>query len=410
MSAKKTTNRSRRQFLKKACGTTVGMAAGASGLTRAWAKTVTAGGADPSEIPLRRFGNTGVKVPILGLGGSLNLLNRQLLLGQALKMGVRYWDTADNYSGGRSEEGIGEYFSKHPEDRKRVFLVTKTGSTSPEGMERSLQASFKRLNTDYVDMYLLHGLSSVDDDVGDATRAWVDKAKTDGRIRLFGFSTHRNMAGCLAQAARLGWIDGIMLTYNYRLMADDDMTQAVDACVRAGIGLIAMKTQGRALSFGGSGRGADLVQHFLDRGLTKHQARLKAVWENPQISGICSHMDNMAILKENVAAALDRAALSDRDRFLLDRHARRTASAYCAGCGDICESLLDDAVPIADVMRCLMYAHSYNDYQMARDAFARLPPRVRERLLRADYTLAEKQCPHQIAIGRFMRRAAEEMG
>ena len=365
---------------------------------------------DPSEMPLRPLGSTGVKVPILGLGGSLNLLNRQLLLGQALKMGVSYWDTADNYSGGRSEEGIGAYFSKHPEDRKRVFLVTKTGSTSPEGMERSLQDSFKRLNTDYVDMYLLHGLSSVDDDVGDATRAWVDKAKADGRIRLFGFSTHRNMAACLAQAARLGWIDGIMLTYNYRLMADDEMQQAVDDCVRAGIGLIAMKTQGRALSFGGGGRGGDLVQHFLDRGLTKHQARLKAVWENRHIAGICSHMDNMTILKENVAAARDRTVLGDRDRRLLERHAHRTASGYCAGCGDICESLLEDPVPVADVMRCLMYAHSYNDYQMARDAFARLPSGIRSRLLRTDFSAAEKQCPQQIAIGRFMRRAAEELG
>jgi uncharacterized protein len=410
MRAKKTTNQSRRQFLKKACGTGVGMAAGASGLTRAWAKAGTAGDADPSGIPLRPFGNTGVKVPILGLGGSLNLLNRQLLLGQALKMGVSYWDTADNYSGGRSEEGIGEYFSKHPEDRKRVFLVTKTGSTSPEGMERSLQDSFKRLHTDYVDMYLLHGLSHVDDDVGDATRAWADKAKADGRIRLFGFSTHRNMAACLTQAARLGWINGIMLTYNYRLMADDDMQQAVDDCVRAGIGLIAMKTQGRALSFGGGGRGGDLVQDFIDQGMTKYQARLKAVWENPQIAGICSHMDNMTILKENVAAALDRTPLSSRDRHFMVRHAHRTASAYCAGCGDICESFLDDPVPVADVLRCLMYAHSYNDYQMAREAFARLPSDMRSRLLRTDFSAAEKKCPRQIAIGRFMRRAAEELG
>lgn len=410
MRDRKTTNSSRRQFLKKACGASVGMAAGASGLTRAWANAGTAGDADPSGIPLRPFGNTGVKVPILGLGGSLNLLNRQLLLGQALKMGVRYWDTADNYSGGRSEEGIGAYFSKHPEDRKRVFLVTKTGSSSPEGMERSLQDSFKRLNTDYVDMYLLHGLSRVDGDVGDATRAWVDKAKSDGRIRLFGFSTHRNMAACLAQAARLDWIDGIMLTYNYRLMADDDMQQAVDDCVRAGIGLIAMKTQGRALSFGGGGRGGDLVQHFIDQGMTKYQARLKAVWEDPRIAGICSHMDNMTILKENVAASLDRTPLSGRDRHLLARHARRTTSAYCAGCGDICESGLEDPVPVADVLRCLMYAHSYNDYQMARDAFAHLPSDIRSRLLQTDFSAAETQCPQRMAIGALMRRAAEELG
>jgi predicted aldo/keto reductase-like oxidoreductase len=410
MKEEKAPQSSRRQFLKKACGAGVGMAAGVSGLSRAWAITPTGDDTDATEMPLRPFGNSGVKVPILGLGGSLNFLNRQLLLGQALKMGVRYWDTADNYSGGRSEEGIGAYFSKHPEDRKHVFLVTKTGATSPEGMERSLEDSLKRLKTDHVDLYLLHGLSRVEGVIDDVTRGWVEKTKADGRIRLFGFSTHRNMAACLAQAARLGWLDGIMLTYNYRLMADEDMTRAVDACVRAGIGLIAMKTQGRALSFGGGGRGEELMQHFLDRGLTKHQARLKAVWENPQISGICSHMDNMTILKENVTAARDRTLLGDRDRRLLKRHARRTASAYCAGCGDICESRLDDPVPVADVMRCLMYAHSYNDYQMARETFARLPSGIRSRLVQTDFSAAEELCPQRIAIGEVMRRAAEDLG
>jgi hypothetical protein len=120
-------------------------------------------------------------------------------------------------------------------------------------------------------------------------------------------------------------------------------------------------------------------------------------------------MDSLSILKENVAAALDRTVLSDRDRSVLKRYARRTASAYCTGCGDVCESLLDDVVPVADVMRGLMYAHSYNDYQMARAAFARLPPDIRRRLLAADYTRAEKQCPQRMAIGKFMRRAADEL-
>ena len=44
-------------------------------------------------------------------------------------------------------------------------------------------------------------------------------------------------------AAKLGWVDGIMMTYNYRLMVKDEMKRAVDACAKAGIGLTAMKTQ-----------------------------------------------------------------------------------------------------------------------------------------------------------------------
>jgi predicted aldo/keto reductase-like oxidoreductase len=405
MSAKKPIASSRREFIKKACGAGVGMAAGAAGLDRAWARADMADNAGPPAMPRRPFGKTGIEVPILALGGSQNLMNRQLLLAQALKMGVSYWDTSDNYSGGRSEAGIGAYFAKHPQDRARVFLVTKTSAGSPRGMDASLAESLGRLKTDYVDLFLLHGLSRVEGEVDAAVLKWADNAKADGRIRLFGFSTHRNMAECMSQAARLGGIDGIMTTYNHRLMNGDAMRRAVDDCTRAGIGLIAMKTQGTALSWGGD----DLTDPFIARGLTKHQARLKAVWENPRIAGICSHMDSLAILKENVAAAVDGTALSRRDRLLLDDYAQRTANAYCTGCGDVCESLIDDAVPVADVMRCLMYAHSYNDYRMARDAMGRLPADIRERLLRADYARAEEQCPQRMAIGKFMRRAAEDL-
>ncbi len=406
MKANKPQASSRREFLKQACGAGIGLAGGVAALDRAWAQSDEAADADPTTMPQRPFGKSGVQVPILGLGGSQNLMNRQLLLAQALKMGVSYWDTSDNYSGGRSEAGIGAYFAKHPEDRKRVFLVTKTSSGSPGGMDDSLAGSLERLKTDYVDLFFLHGLSRVEGEVGTSVREWADNAKADGRIRFFGFSTHRNMAACLSQAARLGWLDGIMMTYNYRLMQDAEMREAVNDCTKAGIGLIAMKTQGPSLYFGGE----EGMQPYIDRGMNKYQARLKAVWENPQIASICSHMDSLAILRENVAAARDRTALSRRDRSLLERHARQTASSYCAGCGDVCESLLDDAVPVADVMRCLMYAHRYNDYQMARDAMARLPVDIRERLLRADYARAESQCPQRMAIGTLMRRAAAELG
>jgi hypothetical protein len=405
MKSNKPNNTSRREFMKTACGAGIGIAGGVAGLDRAWAQTAAAADADATAMPQRPFGRTGVKVPILGLGGSQNFMNRQLLLKQAIKMGVSYWDTADSYSGGRSEAGIGAYFSKHPEDRKRVFLVTKTSSGSPRGMDASLAESLERLKTDYVDLFLLHGLSRVEGEVDASVREWADNAKADGRIRFFGFSTHRNMAACLSQAARLGWLDGIMMTYNYRLMQDARMREAVNDCSKAGIGLIAMKTQGPSLYFGG----AESMQRFIDGGMNKYQARLKAVWENPQIAGICSHMDSLAILKENVAAAQDRAVLSDRDRSALAQHARQTASTYCAGCGDVCESLLDDAVPVADVMRCLMYAHRYNDYQMARAAMGRLPADIRERLLRADYARAESRCPQRMAIGQLMRRAADEL-
>ena len=58
------------------------------------------------EMPTRPFGQTGIDVPILSFGGSLSL--PQLMLDQAFKWGVTYWDTAHSYMGGNSEKRIGK--------------------------------------------------------------------------------------------------------------------------------------------------------------------------------------------------------------------------------------------------------------------------------------------------------------
>jgi hypothetical protein len=389
-----------------------GLAAGGAAIESAAFPSPAAASVQAAAVPKRPLGRTGVEVPVLALGGSMNLQDRQLLLRQALELGVTYWDTADNYSGGRSEKGIGDYFARYPEDRGRVFLTTKVGRSSPERLEAGLAASLERLRTDYVDLFLVHAVSDVDGEIDPAAARWAEKAKAQGRIRFFGFSTHRNMAECLSAAAGLGWIDAIMTTYNFRVMEEDEMRRAADRCVEAGIGLVAMKTQARSFfsGFSDGGEGTDPLQAFQDRGMTPHQARLKAVWQNPHIASICSHMDTLAVLRENAAAAADPDGLAAEDRERLRRHAQKTASGYCAGCSRICESVVEGALPVADLMRCLMYAYGYNDYQMAREALGSLPPGTRERLGSVDLSAAERCCPRGLALSQLVSRIADDLG
>ena len=400
-------DKSRRAFLKSLAG--AGALAAPAVALAATGSNAPLRFAAAQKVSTRPFGETGYEVAMLSLGGMFDIPSNQLMLKQAIRWGVTYWDTASGYGGGRSEQGIGKYFAKYPQDRKKVFLVTKSGAWTLNGMSQSLDKSLGRMNTDTVDLFFVHGIRStrsLDDDM----RAWAEKQKNSGKIRLFGFSTHSNMEACLLDGSKLGWIDGIMMTYNYRLMHTDRMRAAVDACHEAGIGLTAMKTQGGGSIRTDSDTELQMAGRFLEKGFTDGQAKMKAVWENPQIASICSQMPNMTLLMTNVAAAVNKTKLSATDRHLLRKYALDTRSDYCAGCTNICEQVLAQKIPVGDVMRFLMYSHSYGDLQRARAEYARLPQRVRWQLARLDYTEAEKSCPQKIAIGRLMRDAARELG
>jgi predicted aldo/keto reductase-like oxidoreductase len=413
MSAKKE-NISRRDFIKAAGAAGLGSAlVPLSPLALAHGSTSTTG-PEQRVVPMRPFGKTGANVSILALGGVLKATDL-LVFRQAFKLGVTYWDTADSYGWGKNEQAIGSYFAKFPNDREKIFLVTKSGTSDVQELSDKLNASLQRMNTPYVDMYFIHYLSNAKKELTDDVRRWAENAKAKGKIRFFGFSAHKNMANSMLQAAKLGWIDGIMMSYNYRLMAREEMKRAVEACAKAGIGLTAMKTQAAftANFYASIGSETDealkMTENFLQKGYTAEQAKLKAVWENPAIASICSAMPNMTILQANADAALNEKHLSEGDKRRLEQYAQKTAPGYCAGCAGICESAVNRDIPISDILRYSMYHHSYGYRDTARRLYNALPADVRANILTADYTRAEKLCPQKIQIGSVLKKACSDL-
>jgi predicted aldo/keto reductase-like oxidoreductase len=302
---------------------------------------------------------------------------------------------------------MGRFFARNPGARKEIFLVTKLVPKSGNLSER-LDKCLQRLKTDHVDLFFIHSLTGIGD-LPANSKDWAAEMKKAGKFKFFGFSTHTNMADCLLGAAKLDWIDAVMLTYNFQVMNIPKMQEAVNACTKAGIGLVAMKTQGGgpgAKKISGEAK-LKLVDQFLSRGFTDKQAKLKVVWENPHIASICSQMPNLTILAANVAAARDRTKLAREELESLRRYALETRADYCAGCGQICQDAVGGAVPVNEVMRCLMYHQYYGEPELARLTFAGLPGEVRQRLTAVDYSQAEQACPQGLAITAFMRQAAE---
>jgi hypothetical protein len=403
---KKNTGVTRREFVKTV-GLT-GLVIAGAGVPGAIADTEKpAGASQASAMPQRKLGKTGVDVSILNLGGMFDTINNQLLLKQALKWGVTFWDTAESYGNNLSEVGYGRFFSRNPGTREKVFLTTKLVPKGGNLTER-FNKCLDRLKTNYVDLFYIHSITGIDD-MTPAFKEWAAEMKKAGKIKYFGFSTHTNMADCLLGAAKLDWIDAAMLTYNLHLVDDPKMQAAVDACAKSGIGLVAMKTMGMGPGTPKtpSKAGLKVAERFLGKGFTDKQAKLKVVWENPNFASICSQMPNLTILSANVAAARDMTKLGREDFHYLRQYAQETKADYCAGCGHICQDATGGAVPVNEVLRCLMYYRDYGEPELARETFASLMAEMRQGLVDVDYTRAERLCPQGLAIAQLMRQAQE---
>lgn len=363
-------------------------------------------------LPTRTLGKTGVKVPILALGMMFDALEKQIVLRKALELGVTYWDTAYSYGGEKSERGIAKFLAKNPDVRKKLFIATKASlSGEPRTIdliEKRLHQSLKKLNISRIDLYYgMHDISNPAE-LTDDLRKWAESAKKRNLIRFFGISTHRNMPACLQAAAKLDWVDVVMTTYNFRVMQKKEMQDAVQACHKTGIGLVAMKTQTRKQK-PISDEDEKVVGHFLKRGFTLGQAKLKAVLADKRFTSVSVGRDNISHLTLNVAAALDKTELTKQDMDVFAEYARTTCSGYCAGCANICSAACPDVPCISDVMRHLMYYNGYGDHQNARELFARIPAHVRKKLLTTDYSLAEARCPQHMPIAELIAEAVTKL-
>ncbi len=353
------------------------------------------------QVPRKKLGKTGQDVPILLMGGAMNLDQRfDPKLAECLRFGVNYFDVADCYAGGTSETAVGNFHTRLG-NRKDLWITSKSDRHDPEGFEATVNTSLQRLKTTWVDLYFLHALKDANYLNADIAKL-AEKLKKEGKIKYFGFSCHSgNVTELMQKASKLSYVDAIMFRYNFRKYGDKELNAAIDACAKANIGLIAMKTQGSEASFSQAWRKYEKTGKW-----TKHQAVLKAVWADERIPAVVSHMDTFDKLKQNIAAAVDRSELSVVERDALNKYADATRAFACDGCDHICNPAVQAPVQIGSTMRYLMYSDVYGQGDWAKELFqTRLPPEA-QRLTGVDFSGANDACPHGVDVAYHMGRAA----
>ncbi len=194
----------------------------------------------------RPLGQTGETLSILGLGGivvsELEQPEANRIVAEAVDRGVSYFDVAPAY--GDAEERLGPALQPY---RKSVFLACKTGERDREGAAADLERSLKRLGTDHVDLYQLHGLMNLEDvdtvfGPGGAIETF-EAAKRDGKARFLGFSAHSEEAA-LAALDRFPF-DSVLFPFNFVCWFGGFGPRVVEAAKSKGAGRLALKSVAR---------------------------------------------------------------------------------------------------------------------------------------------------------------------
>ena len=203
---------------------------------------------NPASIPRREYGNTGVKLSIIGLGGIVIAGAEQehanRVVAEAVERGVNYFDVAPTYQD--AEVILGPALEPY---RKNVFLACKTTQREREGAEAELKRSLERLRTDHFDLYQLHGIQSVEKDVdvafakGGAMEVFVE-AKKSGQVRHIGFSAH-SVEAALAAMDRYDF-DSVLFPINFACYFKGDFgAQVIETAQSKGVTRLALKALAR---------------------------------------------------------------------------------------------------------------------------------------------------------------------
>ncbi len=293
----------------------------------------------------RKLGNTGLTVSEIGMGtwelggrewGDISETDAVDLLRYAFESGVTYYDTADQYGGGRAERLLGEAFSALG---NRVVIATKLGyeldsdgwishgwehpsfNVSPEYIRSAVEGSLTRLKRDVIDIYQFHSPPPASE--WDAAFGTMEDLKTEGKIRFYGMGLGSE-ADALKAIEETG-ISSLMLTYN--ILTQGMATPVMETAAKKGIAVVVRQPLSSGLLSGQLGPDTEFAENdyrktwarekFLadlervkqvksivgDKARSLPQAALKFILAHPTVSCVVPGMMTPAQVDDGVATS-----------------------------------------------------------------------------------------------------------
>ena len=268
------------------------------------------------------LGNSGIEVSEIGLGCmSLPTDKKEaaIIVDAAIAHGINYFDTADLYNKGINEEIVGQALKHH---RKDIILATKVGNQwnthsdevnwnpTKAYIKEQIHASLKRLQTDYIDLYQLHGGMITDD--SEETIEAFEELKKDGLIRAYGISSIR--PNVISRFLSTSDISSIMMQYS---LLDRRPEELLDSIRQAGKSVVTRGTLAKGLLTGealkrtekmdgylsySSAELKDVLQKLLAVHDNLHALSLQSVLQHNAISSVVAGASSAEQIKATISA------------------------------------------------------------------------------------------------------------
>ncbi len=292
---------------------------------------------DRSAAPISLLGYGCMRFTRKGSGIDYGKAEAEVM--HAIRHGVNYFDTAYVYPG--SEELMGKIFANN-HVREQIYIATKLPQYlmhSMDAIEKTFKKELSRLQTDYIDYYLMHMFTDIQNwkalqDLG--IEKWIEEKKAAGAIRNIGFSYHGNTEMFLKILDAYDW-DFCQIQYNYL----DQETQAgrtgLMAAAQKGIPVIIMEPlRGGKLVNQLPKEAVDMI-HAKHPGWTPAELGLRWLWNQPQVTCVLSGMNSLEMVSENIriASEVQAGEFNAEDDKLIDAvvaSIRSKEKVGCTGC------------------------------------------------------------------------------
>jgi uncharacterized protein len=340
-----------------------------------------------TAVTFRPFGKTGVKVSSVGFGCMIT--SDPTVITRAADLGINYFDTSRGYQNGQNERMVAAALGAK---RKDVLLSSKCDTRDKAGVLGELETSLKELNTDHLDVWLLHGPGDparISDDLVDALRT----AKQQGKTRFIGVSTH-NLPAITDRVIETK-LDVVQGQFNFA--SDASYGPAIEKLAQAGVAVVAMKVMARA------GRRTPGAPPPPKRPVEFAPAALKWAMSRPGIATTVPSMTDNEQLEQNFAVMGQK--FGDADAKILSARLEEIRPYFCRMCGR-CEGQCPSGLAIADMVRFVMYADGYGQFALGRERFLEVPEERRQ-VQCGECGTCSVHCPNGVNVAERMLRAQE---